>query len=259
MPSLLVQEGRRIHYDVEGDGPPLLLLHPAGVASTIWRDIGYIDLLRDSHRLILVDCLGYGLSSKPHAVESYVWEKQVADLAAVFEAADAPRPDVFGYSMGGVLAVVLAIMSPESVNRLVAAGAPSPGMQPAPSKDYVRRVPLDQGAEAYARAAIQRWRSVGIELSEPSKRDLLTVDLQAVEVRREAVGNSDMSGHLSKIRVPTMLMAGSEDPFAGAVRTASEMIPDCVYAQLEHRSHIGAIADKEAVVDKLERFLAPAL
>ena len=203
---------------LRGNGPPLLLLHPAGVASTIWRDIGYVDLLRDSHRLILVDSLGYGLSSKPHVVESYAWEKQVADLAAVLEAADAPRPDVFGYSMGGALAIVLAIMSPESLSRLVVAGAPPPGMQPAPSKNYVRRVPLDQGINAYAMAAIQRWRSVGIELSEPSKRDLLTADLKAVVARREAVGKSDMREHLSKIRVPTMLMAGSKDPFAEAVQ-----------------------------------------
>lgn len=259
MPSVLVQEGRHIHYEVEGNGAPLLLLHPAGVASTIWRDIGYVDLLRDSHRLILVDSLGYGLSSKPHVVESYAWEKQVADLAAVLEAADAPRPDVFGYSMGGVLAIVLAIMSPESLSRLVVAGAPPPGMQPAPSKNYVRRVPLDQGTNAYAMAAIQRWRSVGIELSEPSKRDLLTADLKAVVARREAVGKSDMREHLSKIRVPTMLMAGSEDPFAEAVRTASEMIPDCVYVSLKYRSHIGAIADKDAIVRELERFLTPIL
>ena len=32
MPSVLVQEGRHIHYEVEGNGPPLLLLHPAGVS-----------------------------------------------------------------------------------------------------------------------------------------------------------------------------------------------------------------------------------
>ena len=257
MPLLPVREGRRIHYEVEGQGPPLLLLHPAGVASTIWRDLGYVDRLRDSRRLILVDSLGYGLSSKPHTAEAYSWERQVADLVAVLEAAEAPRADVFGYSMGGVLAVVLAIMSPESVNRLAAAGAPPPGMQPVPSKDYVRSVPLDRGADVYARAAIQRWRSVGVELSEPSKSGLFAADLQAVAARRAAVGASDLSCHLSRIRAPTMLMAGSEDPFAEAVGAASKMIPGCVFVPLEGRSHIGAIAERDAIVRELQRFLAP--
>ena len=46
---------------------------------------------------VLVDSLGYGLSSKPHTAEGYSRKRQVADLVAVLEAAEAPRADVPGY------------------------------------------------------------------------------------------------------------------------------------------------------------------
>ncbi len=231
------------------------MLHPAGVASSIWWDAGYVDALRETRRLVMVDSLGYGLSSRPHEPETYAFEKQVVDIVAVLDALGMARADVFGYSMGGALAIALAIMSPESVRRLVVGGAAPPGMQPPIPKDYVRPVPLDRGPHVYAEAAIERRRSVGVVLSERSKRDLRNVDLEAVATRREAARASDLSGRLSEIRAPTMVVMGSEDPYADAAKRAAELIPDCAHKVIQGRSHIGAFADKDAMVREVGRFL----
>ena len=255
MPRLQRRLGREIHYEVVGEGPPLVLLHPAGVASSIWHDIGYVGALASQNRLVLVDALGFGRSSKPHFAEAYVLEEQVADVVDVLDDLDIPRADVFGYSMGGRVAIAMAILAPESVNRLISGGAPPPGMQPPPPPDYVRPVPTDAGPESYAAAAIARWRSVGVELSETSKTDLRSVDLEANSVRK-AVPTPDLRGRLRNVTARSLLIVGAEDPFCEAVKAASAMIPNCVCKVLEGRSHIGAIADKDAIASEVSQFLS---
>jgi pimeloyl-ACP methyl ester carboxylesterase len=249
--------GREIHYQVVGKGPPLVLLHPAGVASSIWYDTGYVDALAHQKRLVLVDAVGSGLSSKPHSTRAYALEERVAYISAVLDDLDLPIADIFGYSMGGIVAIAMAILRPQSVRRLIAGGAPPPGMQPPPPLDYVRAVPTDQGPEAYTAAAIARWKSVGIELSETSKKDLRSFDLKA-DSARKAVPTADLRGRLSSITARCLMIVGADDPFCGAVKDASTMIPDCVCKVLEGRSHIGAFADKDAIVSEMGHFLGGA-
>ena len=48
-------EGLSIYYEVEGTGPPLVLLHGSFGSLDDWRDFGYVDALKGRHRLILMD------------------------------------------------------------------------------------------------------------------------------------------------------------------------------------------------------------
>ena len=62
-------DGVRIHYHVEGHGPPLVLQH--GLTSSLknWSAYGFVDGLKDDYRLIMIDARGNGLpiSSGPYA------------------------------------------------------------------------------------------------------------------------------------------------------------------------------------------------
>ena len=55
-------QGVRIHYQVEGDGPPLVLQHGFFWSVEGWYRVGYVDTLRTSYRLILIDARGHGAS-----------------------------------------------------------------------------------------------------------------------------------------------------------------------------------------------------
>jgi pimeloyl-ACP methyl ester carboxylesterase len=63
--------GIRIHYRVEGEGPPLVLQHGFTQSIDDWYEFGYVDALKRDYRLILVDARGHGQSDKPHDPNAY--------------------------------------------------------------------------------------------------------------------------------------------------------------------------------------------
>ena len=69
--DLPINEGVRIHYELEGDGPALVLHHGFSGSLRHWYMNGYVEALRRTYRLILVDARGHGESDKPHDPASY--------------------------------------------------------------------------------------------------------------------------------------------------------------------------------------------
>ena len=77
--------GVKIHYHVEGEGPPLILQH--GFTSSIrnWYANGYVEPLKQSYRLILIDARGHGRSDKPHESAAYDAKSWVGDVTSVLD------------------------------------------------------------------------------------------------------------------------------------------------------------------------------
>ena len=72
------ENGVRIHYEVEGDGPPLVLQHGTGGSLEHWRARGYLDCQRDRFRLLLIDPRGHRESDQPLEQEAYELRNRVA-------------------------------------------------------------------------------------------------------------------------------------------------------------------------------------
>ena len=64
-------QGVRIHYQVEGEGPPLVMQHGFTDSIETWYELGYVDTLKHDYRLILVDARGHGHSDKPRTPDAY--------------------------------------------------------------------------------------------------------------------------------------------------------------------------------------------
>src|SRR6266404_7521776 len=62
----------RIHYQVEGEGPALVLQHGFTESVVDWYEAGYVEALRPDYRLILIDARGHGVSDKPHVCQRYL-------------------------------------------------------------------------------------------------------------------------------------------------------------------------------------------
>ena len=90
-----INQGIRIHYQVEGSGPPLVLQHGFFWSVEGWYRVGYVDALRTSYRLILVDARGHGASDKPHDDAAYSLPQHVADIVAVLDALYLPKETSF--------------------------------------------------------------------------------------------------------------------------------------------------------------------
>jgi pimeloyl-ACP methyl ester carboxylesterase len=118
----VTSRGFGIHYTVDGDGPPLVLLAGTMLAARHWEMLGYVEALAREWRVIDVDPLGHGHSDGPHDPSAYTAAGVTADILAVLDAEGVERATVWGYSRGGWLACAMASRHPERVERIVVGG-----------------------------------------------------------------------------------------------------------------------------------------
>ena len=112
--------GLRTRYWVGGEGPPLVLVH--GLGGGALNFVALAPLLARRHRVLALDLPGHGGSEPLSALDGL--GDVAAHVAAVAEREEMLPAAVVGYSMGGVVALRLAVARPEAVSALalVAAG-----------------------------------------------------------------------------------------------------------------------------------------
>ncbi|GCE24549.1 hypothetical protein KDA_00330 [Dictyobacter alpinus] len=113
-------DGTKIVYDVQGEGPLLLLLQGFDETHKIWHETGYVDRLRHHFRVVTMDRRGIGDSARPTDPKSYHIEQMLADIFAVVDACGVENFLVWGHSFGGTLALLLASRSPRIIRAIVA-------------------------------------------------------------------------------------------------------------------------------------------
>jgi pimeloyl-ACP methyl ester carboxylesterase len=96
-------KGISIHYRVEGNGSPLVLVHGITDSSDVFYERGYVAALKAKYRLVLIDARGHGQSDKPHDPQSYSPEGVASDIVAVLDDLGMKTVTYWGYSMGGGL------------------------------------------------------------------------------------------------------------------------------------------------------------
>ena len=94
-------DGVRIHYKIEGEGPTLILQHGYTMNLERWYQVGYVDALKSHYQLILIDLRGHGASDKPHDRAAYTWPVEVMDVLAVIDDLNISQTMFWGYSRGG--------------------------------------------------------------------------------------------------------------------------------------------------------------
>ncbi|TVQ44326.1 MAG: alpha/beta fold hydrolase [Gammaproteobacteria bacterium] len=109
-------EGARMHYVDQGRGPVVVLIHGLGGSSRNFSPIA--DELAHSHRVIAIDRPGSGYSSRPPA-RSRALADQASVIATLLDQLDIESAIVVGHSLGGAVALALALDHPRTVSRLV--------------------------------------------------------------------------------------------------------------------------------------------
>ena len=111
--------GTEIHYEVTGEGTPVVLLHGFPDSGRLWRH-QVPALTGAGYRVIVPDMRGYGRSARPVEVDAYNILHLVSDVRAVLADAGVPRAHVVGHDWGAASSWVLASVMPETVDHLVA-------------------------------------------------------------------------------------------------------------------------------------------
>lgn len=144
----------RLYWRSVGKGPPLLILHGGPALSHEYLYSGLAPL-QDVARVVFFDQRGCGRSSKPRN-HSYDMATMAEDVEAVRISLRLGKVDLLGFSFGGMLAQEVALRFPDSVRRLVVAGAGPSG------QDINRRLrEVKAGASPRAREIIDRFEAHG--------------------------------------------------------------------------------------------------
>lgn len=109
-----VNKHRMAYLDV-GQGPPLILIH--GFGGSMWNWEYQYSVLAHTHRVIIPDLLGSGLSDKPE--DAYTPETLVEVFRQFMDSLNIPQATLIGNSMGAGLAMAMALDYPERVKQLV--------------------------------------------------------------------------------------------------------------------------------------------
>ncbi len=111
--------GLKMYYEVHGTGKALVLLHGAFGTVEMWGE--YLPHLVKTHQVIVVELQGHGHTRD---VDRPLCFTQMAnDVAALLEHLQVRDADIFGYSMGGTVALALAIAHPHLVGSVALLGA----------------------------------------------------------------------------------------------------------------------------------------
>ena len=166
--------GIEIHCAVEGDGPPLVMLHGNGEDHTIFDRAVFH--LSKHFTVYLPDSRGHGKSS---SVDEYHYDDMAEDMYRLIRTLRIERPVFCGYSDGGIIGLLLASKHPGLLSRLVVCGA---NTDPSMLKGFF----------------MFRCRHSKRLYSDPKIRMML----EEPHITRE---------DLSRIDVPTTVVAGSRD------------------------------------------------
>ena len=134
-PRYLDQDGLRMHYLDEGDGPAVLLLHGEPTWSYLYRKI--IPELTPAARAIAPDYFGFGRSDKPLQLEDYSYDFHFGSIARLADELDLRDATVVVQDWGGPVGLRLAVERPDRIGRLVIMNTGIGGGRP-PSDEWLR-------------------------------------------------------------------------------------------------------------------------
>ncbi|SHM11600.1 Pimeloyl-ACP methyl ester carboxylesterase [Actinacidiphila paucisporea] len=205
----------QIHYVEEGEGKPVLLLHQSPRSWTEFREV--LPLLGRTHRAIAMDTLGYGASSAPlppaggppgESVEAY------ADgVVQLFDALGIERAALVGHHTGGVIAVEVAAVHPDRVEKIVLSCTPLVDAEGRTQRPRVDHAEVHEDGDHL----LELWRARQ-PYYPPGRPDLLEafiVDALTAGTRRHeghaAVARYAMETRLPRLRCPVMAVGAPGD------------------------------------------------
>jgi pimeloyl-ACP methyl ester carboxylesterase len=188
MPTVKVND-ISMNYEIHGQGEPLVLIGGLGTDISVHRKM--IRELSDKCRVLAFDNRGAGLTDKPDI--PYTIEMMADDTAALMASAGIERANVLGISLGGRIAMALALRHPHRVNKLILTST----FASQPEK----KLPKSYHAIKLATA----WTSIFRKRTQP-----YYAFVNQLEASRKFV----CSDRLGEIRAQTLILHGTKDKVA---------------------------------------------
>jgi len=244
----------RIYYQVEGNGPPLVLQHGFTSNLQTWYAYGYVAALQQDYRLILIDARGHGQSDKPYEPQAYALQRRVEDVLAVLDALQIDTAHYMGYSMGGRIGFGIAKYSPERFASLIIGGMHATESSSDSAQERIAL--LQQGMAAYVAHAEQHNGPMAPE----RKARLLANDPEALIASLQAPrGLTGMDQLLLDLTTPCLLYVGEADSYYAGARQAVRLLPNARFVSFPGLDHGQTSQASHLVVPHVTQFLEEVL
>lgn len=256
-----LSNGVKIHYVVEGQGDPVVLIH--GFTASIpmqWALPGVMAKLNKDYQVIALDNRGHGRSGKPHDPKMYGPE-MVEDVVRLMDHLNIHKAHIVGYSMGGFMTNCMLATHPD---RMITATLGGAGwMKPNDERMAFMHELADSldsgkgiGPLINQLTPAGKPKPTPEQISTLNQMMLLTNDPKALAACvRGMAGLTVTEDQLRANKVPTLALIGEIDPLRAGVDEMKEVMPDLQVEVIEGADHMNAFrADK--FIDDLREFLA---
>jgi pimeloyl-ACP methyl ester carboxylesterase len=252
MPNV-VSDGVRIHYRIEGIGPPLVLQHGFTDSGETLFEFGYVESLKNKFKVIVPDTRGHGRSDKPHHAGAYTPADFAGDIVAILDALGIKKAFYWGYSQGGWIGFALAQHAAGRMAGFLIGGAAGGGS--AYQAEAGKEDPLIAILQRGAGESLKVWANW---MTPALEQRLRSNDAAAlIACRRQRLMTEGYSG-LDRIAVPTLLYAGDADPIHDGARRTASQIPGSAFVSLPGFDHVGAMCRPDLIMPQAIRFLEAA-
>jgi pimeloyl-ACP methyl ester carboxylesterase len=217
-PQIAKVNGIDLAYQIQGSGPPLVLIMGYRLNSTAWP-ASFVETMARQFTVITIDNRGTGRSEKP--VHGYALANMARDIGALLDELEITRVHLLGYSMGGAIAQEFVRQFPERVASLILCATMCGGPRATYANATVVRIMRDLDGLSPEQVARQIWKVTyapdylarnGKSAEEQMRREiLLPTPLHAADLQFQAFAEFDGSKALADIRCPTLVLTGDLD------------------------------------------------
>ena len=245
-------EGIKIYYEIEGDGPPVIVIH--GFASSLevnWKQTNWVEALKDNYRLILIDCRGHGKSDKPHDKSNY-GQKMTEDVVKLMDHLSIEKANFLGYSMGAYMTFRLLLRKPHLFISAILGGFAMNLMQDEKERSNYRESTIRR-IEAFKADNVDEVKDP-MALAFRQFAELRGNDLKALaaemagglQERSESIESpSQIKEALKTIKTPVMTVVASNDFIPGDKSLIAQIVPNACHFQIQGKDHLTVVPDSK--------------
>jgi pimeloyl-ACP methyl ester carboxylesterase len=259
--------GIKLYFEEAGSGPPLIWVHGFSCGLRSWDP--QVQHFCASRHVITYDLRGFGLSEAPESAAAYSQDISVADLAALLEHLGIARAALGGLSMGGNIALNIALAHPGRVSALIIAdtGAGSDNTEEwvAGAQRYAEAAERG-GVEAFADLAcanplFARYIEQGPDRERFIRSCLMTHRARGIaHTAREVLSKRptiySLEAKLRELHIPTLLIVGEHDtPCVKVHEFMARTIPGARSVVLAGIGHLSNLEAPEAFNAQVRQFL----
>lgn len=260
----LTLDGAPLHFEIEGSGPPLLLLNGIGLDLSAWGPL--VQELCGERRLVLLETRGSGLSGPPP--EPCTTVRLASDALALLDHLSLGPVDVLGFSLGGLVAQELALLAPDRIRSLVlaATAARLPGRTRRVLDAWRRLLLAGVDADAFRREQFA-WvfgpatleNDALIEGALAALADAPARSARGFAAQADACLAHDTRERASRIGAPALVLAGEDDVLlpAASAETLAGLLPRGRFER-HPGGHAFLTESTRAVAASVLRFLGSA-